>query len=68
ITNKELNEDPFGIKEIACKFTGMVLPNTDVSLYLNGKILEGDQDHYFFDVYNNEGRKAISQGYIKVEK
>ncbi|MFX0013180.1 MAG: MaoC/PaaZ C-terminal domain-containing protein [Promethearchaeota archaeon] len=67
ITDKELTGDPFHIKEIACKFTGMVLPNTDVNILLNGKKLEESSDHYFFDVYNSEGRKAISQGFLKVE-
>jgi acyl dehydratase len=66
ITDKELGRDPFRIKEIAGKFTGMVVPNTDVILHLNDKVQKKDFEHYFFDVFNNENRKAISQGYIKV--
>ncbi|MFX0124978.1 MAG: MaoC/PaaZ C-terminal domain-containing protein [Candidatus Hodarchaeota archaeon] len=66
ITNKELDRDPFRIKEIACKFTGMVLPNTDVVLNLNEKAPKDEPEHYFFDILNNDGRKAISQGYIKI--
>ena len=67
ITDKELDRNPFRIKEIACKFTGMVLPNTEVSLNLSCKTPENDLEHFFFDVWNNEGRKAISQGYLKAE-
>ncbi|MFW9904439.1 MAG: MaoC/PaaZ C-terminal domain-containing protein [Candidatus Thorarchaeota archaeon] len=66
ITDKELERDPFRIKEIACKFTGMVLPNSDVILCLNDKTKKNDFEYYYFDVFNHENRKAISQGYIKV--
>ncbi|UCE13766.1 MAG: MaoC family dehydratase N-terminal domain-containing protein [Candidatus Heimdallarchaeota archaeon] len=68
ITNRELHGDPFHIREIACKFTGMVLPNTDIQLCLNGKTPSNDPEHYFFDIFNEEGRKTISQGYIKIGK
>ena len=66
ITDKELGREPSRIKEIACKFTGMVLPGTKIDLHLNDKTPKDDPNHYFFDVFNNEGRKAISQGYLKV--
>ncbi|UCG00304.1 MAG: MaoC family dehydratase N-terminal domain-containing protein [Candidatus Heimdallarchaeota archaeon] len=68
ITNKELEGDPFRIDEIACKFTSMVLPNTDINLILKEKAPENAPEHYFFDVFNDEGRKAISQGYLKIKK
>ncbi len=68
ITNKEAKGNPENIKAIACNFTGMVLPGTDIEIHLkNRSKLEGDVN-LFFEVYNNEHKKAIRNGYIKIKE
>ncbi|MFX1339100.1 MAG: MaoC/PaaZ C-terminal domain-containing protein [Promethearchaeota archaeon] len=68
ITNKEAKRNPEFIREIACNFTDMVLPGTEIEIHLKTRSkIEGDLN-LFFEVYNNEQKKAIRNGYIKVRE
>ncbi len=67
ITNKEANGNPENIKEIACNFSGMVMPGTNIEIQLNNKSEKEDNVCLFFSVFNNEQKKAIRNGYIKLK-
>lgn len=64
ITNMEANGNPKKIKEISCKFTDMVLPGTAIKLRVLEKKKNNDQVEIYFEVYNHEGKKAISNGLV----
>jgi len=67
ITNKEAKGNPENIKEISCNFTGMVMPGTNIEIQLNNKSEIEDNVSLFFNVFNNEQKKAIRNGYIKLK-
>ncbi len=60
--------DPEHVREIACAFTGMVMPGTEIEVCCLGiKALE-DGTLIFFEVINAEHKKAIRNGFIKLER
>ena len=68
LINREALGDPGAVREIACTFTGMVMPGTEISLVCQ-KVLE--QDHaalVFFEVINDKNKKAIRNGYLKIKR
>ncbi len=67
ILNKEADRDPHRVKSISCKFTGMVLLDTSIEVQLNKKINGEKGTDLFFEVYNNENKKAISHGHVMIE-
>ncbi len=68
IVNREASGNPALISEIACKFTGMVKPGTQIRIRcLNSLVREKHRD-LFFDVLNEENQKAIRSGYVKLKK
>jgi len=68
LVNNEADKDPARISEIACRFTGMVLPGTDVKVCCTGKKSHKDFTDVFFEVQNSEQKKAIRTGYVKIMK
>ncbi len=66
LVNNEADKDPARISEIACRFTGMVLPGTDIKVCCTGKKSHKDFTDVFFEVQNSEQKKAISTGYVKI--
>lgn len=66
--NKEADMDPSRICEIACRFTGMVLPGTDIQVRCTGKKSHKKFTDVFFEVLNSEQKKAIRSGYVKIMK
>jgi len=67
ITNNEAKGNPENIKEISCNFSRMVLPGTNIEIQLNNKSEIEDNISLFFNVFNNEQKKAIRNGYIKLK-
>jgi acyl dehydratase len=63
IINREGGMNPLSLKSLYCRFTGMVLPGTDISVQLMKKNTKGDKKELFFSVINQEGKRAISGGY-----
>lgn len=62
LINREASENPVCLKSLSCRFTGMVIPGTDIKIQLIGKT-DGERDkELHFVVMNNEGQKAISNG------
>ncbi len=68
LVNIEADKDPARISEIACRFTGMVRPGTDIKVCCTGKKSHKDFTDIFFEVQNNEQKKAIRTGYVKIMK
>lgn len=68
LVNNEADKDPARISEIACRFTGMVRPGTDIKVCCTGIKSHKDFADVFFEVQNNEQKKAIRNGYVKIMK
>jgi acyl dehydratase len=66
LVNNEADKDPARISEIACRFTGMVRPGTDIRVCCTGKKSHKDFADVFFEVQNSEQKKAIRNGYVKI--
>jgi len=66
IINMEAAGDPLKLKQIFCKFTGMVKPGTAIELLHSGIETGKEEKDIFFHILNSEGEKAISGGYAKI--
>jgi acyl dehydratase len=66
LINREASKDPSCLRVLSCRFTGMVLPGTDIRIQVIGKAdREKDKDLHFI-VINKEGQKVISNGYALI--
>jgi len=68
LVNNEAGGHPQSVKEIACTFTGMVRPGTDIEICCLDTRNENGVTHIFFEVINAENKKAIRNGYMKLER
>ena len=68
IINVESERDPNRVREIACNFSGMVYPDSNISIHVKKKKETGNSKEIFFEVYNHENKKAIRNGYILLMK
>ena len=66
LTNREAGGNPSKLKEIHCRFSGMVLPDSEIRLQAYASKAGDQAGHLFFDVINAQGQKAISHGYAKL--
>lgn len=66
IINREAAGDPTALREIACRFTGMVIPGSSITVNGTGKTGNDGKDFLGFDVQNEQGQKAIRWGYAKL--
>ncbi len=64
IVDREAGGDPAKIKEIGCRFTGMVLPNSSIYIILEQHAPDGC---LHFHVESKNGNKAISGGFALIE-
>ncbi len=63
VVENHCGSDPRLIKSLGCRFTGMVLPGTDITISLYEK--NSAPGMIFFEVLNSESKKAISGGYAE---
>ncbi len=63
--NREGGGDPRTVHRLSCRFTGMVIPGTEITIRGLGKQQEDGANQVFFEVLNGEKRKAISEGFIE---
>jgi hypothetical protein len=56
------------VREIACNFSGMVSPDSNISIQVKKKKETGISKEIFFEVFNHENQKAIRNGYILLKK
>jgi len=66
VVNNEAGRNPARIAEVAARFSGMVLPGTDIHVCCTGKTAHPDHTDIFFEVRNHEQKKAIRSGYVKI--
>jgi acyl dehydratase len=66
IVNREAGGDPCGLREIACRFTGMVLTGTSIRVQLLNREEDGDGKRVGFRVLDAEGRPAIRDGFARI--
>ncbi|MBP7582909.1 MAG: MaoC family dehydratase N-terminal domain-containing protein [Spirochaetes bacterium] len=64
LVNRELGGEPGRVRAVSCRFTGMVLPGTDISVRLLAKDESGGERGLFFEVRNGNGERAVSDGYV----
>jgi acyl dehydratase len=67
VIDREAGSDPRSVRSIACRFTGMVIPGTEIRIQLIGREAGPEGDHLFFQVLNQEGKKAVSDGVITLQ-
>ncbi|NPU85939.1 MAG: hypothetical protein HPY65_15795 [Syntrophaceae bacterium] len=64
VTNREADGNPHRVKSISCRFTGMVIPGSEIRIRLIGRASKGPATHCFFEVENAEGKRAIRDGAV----
>jgi acyl dehydratase len=67
LINREASENPLCLKSLSCRFTGMVIPGTEIRIQLIEKLDRDNGKELHFTVINSEGRRAISNGYLLVK-
>lgn len=68
LINREASENPLCLKSLSCRFTGMVIPGTEIRIQLIEKLNRENGIELLFTVTNSEGRKAISNGFALINK
>lgn len=63
ILDREGGRDPARLQLFSGRFSGMVLPGSEIRVVLLGKSIRSDGTDLHFIVYNAEGKPAVSQGY-----
>mgnify|MGYP000847461550 CR=1 FL=1 len=66
LVNREAGGDPRRLKRLYCRFTGMVIPGSDITVRLTGAGARQEGRDLFFQVENGEGQRALSDGYAAV--
>jgi acyl dehydratase len=67
IVNREAGGDPIRLARLFCKFTGMVLPGTDITIRQTGRVDNEAGTDIFFSVLAADGQRAISGGYAQIK-
>jgi acyl dehydratase len=62
LVNREAGCNPALLKTLACRFTGMVLPGSEIRVRMTGRQTVDSGKLVAFEVLNAEGKKAISNG------
>jgi acyl dehydratase len=67
LINREAGMNPLRLHSLSCRFSGMVLPGTDIRVALLGKAVKEDSTDLFFNVLNQDDQKAISGGFASLK-
>ena len=68
IINREAQGNPHALGSVACRFTGMVVPGSEVRVILSGRKSDDAGTDLFFKVFNAAGSAAISDGYARLDR
>lgn len=68
MVNREADADPERVTEIACNFTGMVMPGTDIRIACTDRVSHPTHTDLFFIVLNKRNQKAIRNGYVRIKR
>jgi acyl dehydratase len=66
LINREAAGDPHRLKVLACNFGALVLPGTQVELRLLANRKSGAGSDLFFELTNQQGKRAIRNGYMRL--
>jgi acyl dehydratase len=67
VINREAEGNPHRVKIIACRFTGMVIPGSEIRVQLIGRTSDAAGQQFFFRVINDKGERAISDGMVMLQ-
>lgn len=67
LINAEADGDPRRVTSIACRFSDMVLPNSNISVSLMARQSREHGADLFFEVLNAAGRRAVKNGVITIK-
>jgi hypothetical protein len=67
LVNRELNREPARVKSVSCRFTGMVLPGSNISVRMIEKRKNNTTTDLLFDVCNINGGRVISSGCLSAD-
>ncbi len=67
IMNGEAAGDPEALEATACRFTGMVFPGSTVTVRVMGVRPDNEGVDIFFDMVDERGTPAISDGYARLK-
>ena len=67
LVNRELNREPTRVKSVSCRFTGMVLPGSNISVRMIEKRKRNTATNFLFDVCNIDGERVISNGCLSAD-
>jgi hypothetical protein len=67
LLNREAGGNSHRLSAVYCRFTGMVIPGTVISVCLTEKTTSQEGIDIFFHVLNAEKKRAISDGYIRLK-
>lgn len=62
IVDRAAGGDPARLRQLACRFTGMVPPGTAIVIRCTGSVRSGADRAVFFEVRNSEGHAAVKAG------
>ncbi len=68
LVNRETGGDPSRVGQIACNFTGMVTPGTEVEIACLGYKDHSHHRDIFFNVVTADNKQALRSGYLKIKK
>jgi len=67
LIKREAESRPLRLKEIYCRFSGMVLPGSDITLQVSEALAGQKSGHRYFEVLNQKGEKVLSHGYAFID-
>ena len=67
LVDREAGHDPSLLRSVACRFTGMVLPGSELRIILQGRTVDESGKDLFFRVLNGDGDTVLSDGYARIE-
>ncbi len=68
IVNREAQEQPERLREIACRFSNMVIPGSKIKVELTRKDEKASDTLLGFRVLNEQGAEAVRFGYAKLSR
>jgi len=68
IVDRQTDKDPSRVTRIACNFSGMVIPGTDIRIICTDQVTHQHHTDIFFTVLNSENKKAIRNGYVQIKR
>ena len=66
LINRQADADPTRLKRLACRFTAMVPLDSKITIQLLATETTADGEDLFFEVRNQDNKRAISRGYAQI--